>query len=142
MGAGAKSDPSRIQIADISETFEDSLARSTRQTLRKNGCNDKVPVVYSTEKPSSLGLVPLDDEKVEEADQYSALPTFRSRILPVLGTIPALFGNAMASHVLTELAGFKTEPLSYKANRKIFETLYKQLSQSEIKKHGDEYYKN
>lgn len=27
MGAGAKADPSRVQIADISETFEDPLAK-------------------------------------------------------------------------------------------------------------------
>ncbi|KAI8896100.1 hypothetical protein BC833DRAFT_598844 [Globomyces pollinis-pini] len=131
MGAGAKADPSRIQIADISETFEDPLARSTRAALRKMGCSAPVPVVYSTEKAGIVKLVPLDEEKVEEADQYSTLPTFRSRILPVLGTIPALFGNAMASYVLTELAGFETEPLAIKRNKRKIQDLYKSVVKAE-----------
>ncbi|KAJ3327654.1 hypothetical protein HDU76_011378 [Blyttiomyces sp. JEL0837] len=96
MGAGAKSDPSRVQIADISETFEDPLARVTRKGLRMKGIESGIPVVYSTEKPS-VKLLPLDESKVAEADQYATLPTFRSRILPVLGTLPALFGLAMAT---------------------------------------------
>ncbi|SNX86882.1 uncharacterized protein MEPE_05591 [Melanopsichium pennsylvanicum] len=37
MGAGAKSDPSRVQISDISVTSEDPLARSVRRRLRALG---------------------------------------------------------------------------------------------------------
>lgn len=78
MGAGAKADPSRIQIADISETFgmfrnlhfmtyfnqhlyiiEDPLARSVRQRLKKLGILNGVPVAYSTEKPHHVKLLPL-----------------------------------------------------------------------------------
>lgn len=59
MGSGAKADPSRIQICDISQTFEDPLARSTRQGLRKLGINTGIPVVYSSEKPSQVALLPL-----------------------------------------------------------------------------------
>ncbi|KAK0555005.1 hypothetical protein OC846_001862 [Tilletia horrida] len=36
-GAGAKSDPSRIQIADLSATSEDPLARAVRRRLRLQG---------------------------------------------------------------------------------------------------------
>lgn len=43
--------------------------------------------MFSTEKPGRIGLIDLDDEKVEEADQYASLPHFRSRILPVLGSV-------------------------------------------------------
>jgi tRNA A37 threonylcarbamoyladenosine dehydratase len=139
MGAGAKADPSRIQIADISETFEDPLARATRQELKRNGCHSPVPVVYSTEKPGAVKLLPLDDSKVEEADQYSALPTFRSRILPVLGTIPALFGNAMASYVLTELAEFPTEPLPVKVNKRQYDKFFQELLTKEAKVQGEKY---
>lgn len=41
------------------------------------------------------------------------VPGFRVRIIPVLGTIPAIFGQVMASYVLTQLAGFfvQTEPV-------------------------------
>ena len=41
------------------------------------------------------------------------VPGFRVRIIPVLGTIPAIFGQVMASYVATQLAGldFQTEPV-------------------------------
>ena len=34
MGAGAKADPTRVQIADLSATHYDPLARAVRQKLR------------------------------------------------------------------------------------------------------------
>lgn len=79
MGAGSKADPSRICIADICDTQEDSLARATRRGLRKLGIDRGITVIYSVEKPGNPGLVPLEDEKVGDAEQYSTLPTFRSR---------------------------------------------------------------
>jgi tRNA A37 threonylcarbamoyladenosine dehydratase len=85
MGSGAKADASRIQIADISHTSEDPLARATRRGLKKMGILSGITVVYSTEVPGRVGLLPLEEEKVEKAQEYSALPDFRSRILPVLG---------------------------------------------------------
>ena len=41
------------------------------------------------------------------------VPGFRVRIIPVLGTIPAIFGQVMASYVVTQIAGmlFQTEPV-------------------------------
>ncbi|KAJ3346998.1 hypothetical protein HDU91_006913 [Kappamyces sp. JEL0680] len=136
MGAGAKADPSRIQIADINETIEDQLAKQTRKTLRAHGFEGKVPCVYSTEKPGKVGLTSLSEDKVEDADQYAPLPSFRSRILPVLGTIPALFGNAMASYVLTELACFPTDPLPFKTNKKQGERFWRDLYSKEVQMHG------
>jgi tRNA A37 threonylcarbamoyladenosine dehydratase len=47
MGAGGKFDPTRIQISDISETFEDPLARAVRVRLKKVGVASGVPVVVS-----------------------------------------------------------------------------------------------
>jgi tRNA A37 threonylcarbamoyladenosine dehydratase len=82
MGSGAKADPSRICIADISYTQEDALARSVRKRLRKLGIEYGVPVVYSLEKPGEIGLLPLEDEKVNQAEDFALLPNFRSRILP------------------------------------------------------------
>ncbi|TPX57694.1 hypothetical protein PhCBS80983_g03645 [Powellomyces hirtus] len=127
MGAGAKADSSRIQIADISETFEDPLARATRRGLKLKGVESGVPVVYSTEKPGSVKLLPLEEDKVHEAEEYSALPDFRVRILPVLGTLPALFGNCLASYVITELAEWPTEPLAIKLREKTYARLHRDL---------------
>lgn len=87
MGAGAKSDPTRIQIADISETLYDPLARSVRQRLRASGIVSGVPVVYSTEVPGEVGLLPLKEEEFEKGKvgELAAIDEFRVRILPVLG---------------------------------------------------------
>ncbi|KAJ3077842.1 hypothetical protein HK102_004925, partial [Quaeritorhiza haematococci] len=131
MGSGAKSDPSRIQIADISDTQEDPLARATRRGLRRVGIEKGVTVVYSTEKPGKVGLLPLDEEKADAADQYATLPNFRARILPVLGTIPAIFGCALASYVLTELAGFETRPLAIKLRDGTYNRLHRDLCNKE-----------
>ncbi|KAJ3113347.1 hypothetical protein HDU96_003520 [Phlyctochytrium bullatum] len=134
MGAGAKADPSHIQIADISDTFEDPLARATRKGLKLKGVDGGVPVVYSSEKPGSVKLLPLDEDKVEEAGEYGPLPNFRARILPVLGTLPALFGNAMATYVITELAGFHTNPLPIKQRTKVYERIHRDLKQDVLRK--------
>lgn len=40
---------------------------------------------------------------------YQILPGFRVRIIPVLGTIPAIFGQVMASYVVTQLAEFQVQ---------------------------------
>lgn len=37
------------------------------------------------------------------------VPGFRVRIIPVLGTIPAIFGQIMASYVITQLAGMQVQ---------------------------------
>lgn len=40
---------------------------------------------------------------------YQIVPGFRVRIIPVLGTIPAIFGQVMASYVVTQLAGLQVQ---------------------------------
>jgi tRNA threonylcarbamoyladenosine dehydratase len=90
MGSGCKSDPTRVQIGDISETIEDPLSRSTRRGLRALGIENGIQVVFSTEKPSQSGakLLPLSEEEFQKGsvDELSALPNFRVRILPVVGS--------------------------------------------------------
>ncbi|BGP09340.1 hypothetical protein JCM10049v2_005206 [Rhodotorula toruloides] len=140
LGAAAKSDPSRIQIADISTTFEDPLAKSVRRRLRLEGVASGVPVVYSTEKPRpDLGLLPLPEEEFQKGkvDELHAMSNFRVRILPVLGPLPAMFGNVAAAYVLQDLAGFRQEPLPVKTRPKLNATLHRQLSAVQQKLTGD-----
>jgi tRNA threonylcarbamoyladenosine dehydratase len=89
MGSGCKSDPTRVQIGDISDTIEDPLSRSTRRGLRAKGIEKGIQVVFSTEKPSaeSAKLLPLPEEEFQKGgvDELSTLPNFRVRILPVVG---------------------------------------------------------
>lgn len=88
MGAGAKSDPTRIQISDISSTVYDPLARSVRRRLRLQGVSSGIPVVYSTEVPGDVKLLPLAQDEFEKGNvkELGVFDDFRVRILPVLGT--------------------------------------------------------
>jgi len=51
MGAGNKLDPTKFKVADISETSVCPMARRIRKELRKNGIENGVKVVFSTETP-------------------------------------------------------------------------------------------
>lgn len=90
MGAGAKCDPTRIQISDISHTIYDPLARSVRRRLRLQGIASGIPVVYSTEVPGDVKLLPLPEEEFKKGDvkELGVFDDFRVRILPVLGEPP------------------------------------------------------
>ena len=159
MGAGTKSDPTRIQIADLSATHYDPLARSVRQRLRavlsrsslptppsgldcgtdsdpdalspSSTVNEySIPVVYSTEVPGDVKLLPLADAELAKGsvDELAPLRDFRVRILPVLGPLPALFGLHIATYVLCELAGRPLErPLPVRHRKKLYERMWKDL---------------
>ncbi|KAF9923893.1 hypothetical protein FBU30_006076 [Linnemannia zychae] len=133
MGAGAKADPSCIQISDISETFEDPLARAVRRKIKKMGVDSGIEVVYSTEKPHHVKLLPLDETQAQEADEYAALPDFRSRILPVLGPLPAMFGMSMASFIACKIAGRPMAPLPIKCREGLYVRVHRELRVRESK---------
>eukprot|EP00897_Mesotaenium_endlicherianum_P004166 jgi/Mesen1/3778/ME000205S03031 len=134
-GAGARADPTRIRIADISESSTDPLSRA-----------GGVPVVFSSERPKSK-LLPFEPPQhggdsglhhqsslgaAATPGDYQVVPGFRVRVIPVLGTIPAMFGQAMASHVLTQLAGMavRTEPVLQLAHDH-YATLHRRLVERE-----------
>ncbi|KAL5574331.1 hypothetical protein UlMin_023928 [Ulmus minor] len=113
-GAGARADPTRIRVADLRESTNDPLSRAVRHRLKKGyGIEGGIPVVFSLEKPKAK-LLPFKGPNGEEnPSDYQIVPGFRVRIIPVLGTVPAIFGQVMASYVVTELAGLQvpTEPI-------------------------------
>ncbi|KAJ1835560.1 hypothetical protein LPJ63_001040 [Coemansia sp. RSA 2711] len=131
MGAGMKSDPSRVQIADISDTFEDPMSRAVRRKLKLMGIHGGIEVVYSSEKPGKVQLMSLAESQQDEPGDFSVLPDFRVRIVPVLGTMPAMFGIAMGTHVLTRLAGFPTEPLAIKGRHALYARMQRELGNRE-----------
>ncbi|MFD0943506.1 tRNA threonylcarbamoyladenosine dehydratase [Savagea faecisuis] len=51
MGAANKLDPTRFEIADISKTHTDPLAKIVRTRLRKRGIHKGLTVVFSDESP-------------------------------------------------------------------------------------------
>ncbi|CAE6409620.1 unnamed protein product [Rhizoctonia solani] len=130
MGAGTKCDPTRIQISDISNTFEDPLARSVRRRLRLENIESGIPVVYSTEKPGDVKLLPLPQEEYEKGNvhELGAFDDFRVRILPVLGPLPALFGLHIATYIVCDIAGKPIpNPLPVKNRGKLYEKLARDL---------------
>ena len=91
MGAGGRTDPSKVRYGDLWDTREDGLARAVRQRLKKVGRRLPVRVVCSDETPKASAVVALD------------LPNKRSSF-GTLATIPSLFGIYLASHVINHLA--------------------------------------
>ncbi|CAI4211070.1 unnamed protein product [Parascedosporium putredinis] len=106
-GSGCKSDPTRVMVGDISGTTDDPLSRSTRRKLKLQDVTSGIPVVYSVEKSGEgkASLLPLSDEEFQKGSvgDLGALPNFRVRILPVLGTMPAIFGYTVANHVILSI---------------------------------------
>lgn len=99
-----------------------------RQRLKKLGILKGIPVAYSTEKPHHVKLLPLEEEKVEDREEFSALPDFRARILPVLGTIPSMFGMAIASFILLRLAEYPDfDPLPVKLRDGLYVRMHREL---------------
>lgn len=71
---------------------------------------------------------------MQDADDYAALPEFRSRILPVLGTIPSMFGMAIAEYVILKLAERSDfEPLVIKLREGLYTRIHRDLLSRELK---------
>jgi tRNA A37 threonylcarbamoyladenosine dehydratase len=90
MGAANKMDPTRFQVADISKTSMDPIARVIRQKLRKEGIKKGVKVVFSTEEPLkprqdvTQRIVPENAPEIRKAQQPPASNAF---VPPVAGLI-------------------------------------------------------
>ncbi|KAJ2893964.1 ubiquitin-protein ligase molybdopterin-converting factor [Zalerion maritima] len=116
MGAACKSDPTRICVGDIGTSTDDGLSRACRRRLKTMGITHGIPVVYSQEKggEGKAELLPLPEEEFQKGQvgDLGVLPDFRVRILPVLGTMPAVFGYTIANFVILRIAGY---PMDYRA---------------------------
>lgn len=120
MGAGGKSDPTKIRIAPLSDCVNDPLASKIRWKLKKHNVScEKVMSIFSIEKPVAE-LLPLTAEQTANPQDYGAVDYLRIRVIPVLGTSPSMFGQALASYALCSLAGKLYDPDG-------FETLSKHL---------------
>lgn len=91
MGAGGKTDPSRIRIAEISETRDCFFAREVRKRLRKEHYNYGIKVVYSDEVVSK--------DKMELTDGTN----FKKSYYGTISYMPAMFGLTMASWVIRKI---------------------------------------
>lgn len=98
MGAANKMDPTRFQIADITKTTYDPLAKVIRTKLRKERIQGKVPVVFSTESP----IVPRADVNEVVGNQEA---TIRKAKMPPASNafVPTVAGLICASYVVNTL---------------------------------------
>lgn len=92
MGAGAKTDPTQLEIADISKTHHCPLAHMLRKRLHKLGIRKGFRAVFSPE-PMREGAMILCEEQNKKSN------------VGTISYIPALFGIGCASVVVRDLIG-------------------------------------
>ena len=90
MGAGAKTDPTKMDICDISKTHHCPLAHMLRKRLHKIGIRSGFKAVYSPE-PVREGAMILCEEQNKKSNTGT------------ISYIPALFGIGCASVVIRGL---------------------------------------
>ena len=92
MGAGAKMDPTKLEIADISRTHHCPLAHMLRKRLHKLGIRSGFRAVFSPE-PIREGAMILCEEQNKKSN------------VGTISYIPPLFGIGCASVVIRGLIG-------------------------------------
>jgi tRNA threonylcarbamoyladenosine dehydratase len=98
MGAANKTDPTRFQIADISKTHTDPIAKVIRTRLKKEGIKKGITVVFSDESPIVIREdvrkeVGKDDAKIRKAQLPPSSNAF----------VPSVAGLIQASYVVNQL---------------------------------------
>ncbi len=93
MGSGGKTDPSMVQIADISQTFMCPLASVIRKKLHKMGMFSGFKTIFSTERVNGTSVIINENE-----------PNKKSTV-GTISYMPPIFGCMAASVVIRELLG-------------------------------------
>jgi tRNA A37 threonylcarbamoyladenosine dehydratase len=91
MGAGAKVDPTKLQVVDISETFNCPFAQQIRKYLKEYNITKGVKVVFSPERIIKESLM-LTDGKNYKKSAYGTI-----------SYMPATFGAVVASVAIRDL---------------------------------------
>ena len=91
MGAGGKSDPSKVMVRDISKTQHCHLAREVRKRLKKEKIDKGIRCVFSDEIQ--------DEESLKMTDGSNYKRSFYGTI----SFLPAIFGLYAASEVINHL---------------------------------------
>lgn len=92
MGSGAKTDPTRMEIADISQTHHCPLAHMLRKRLHKMGVRSGFQAVFSAE-PVREGAVIISETTNKKSNAGT------------ISYMPAVFGCGCASVVIRDLIG-------------------------------------
>ncbi len=95
MGAGGKTDPSKVMVRDLHKTRDCLLARQVRKRLKKEKINKGFRCVFSTEVQDENSLKMTDGSN------------FKRSFYGTISFIPALFGLYAAAEVINYLNGRK-----------------------------------
>ena len=90
MGAGAKLDPTRLQVVDISKTYNCPFAQQVRKNLKNHGIKKGIKVVFSPEEPIKESLMLTDGKN------------FKKSAYGTISYLPAVFGAVTASVVIRD----------------------------------------
>lgn len=91
MGAGGKTDPTKIRVADLYDTYTCKLAFYIRKRVKKLGVNKGVRAVFSTEDMDKDSLIMTDGSN------------FKQSAYGTISYLPAAFGGVAASVVIRDL---------------------------------------
>lgn len=92
MGAGAKVDPTKLQVVDIAKTHTCPFAQQIRKNLKnKFGIKTGLKAVFSTELPNKDSLMLTDGKN------------FKKSAYGTISYLPAVFGAVCASVVIRDL---------------------------------------
>jgi tRNA A37 threonylcarbamoyladenosine dehydratase len=93
MGAGAKLDPTKLQVVDISKTYNCPFAQQVRKNLKEHKIYSGIKVVFSPEKPIKESLMLTDGKN------------FKKSAYGTISYLPAVFGAVAASVVIRDMIG-------------------------------------
>lgn len=92
MGAGAKLDPTRLQVVDIAETHHCPFAQQVRKQLKRHyGIRKGIKVVFSPEMP------------IKESLMLTPGQRYKKSAYGTISYLPAVFGAVAASVVIRDL---------------------------------------
>lgn len=91
MGAGAKLDPTQLQVVDISKTYNCPFAQQIRKQLKSSGIYKGIKVAFSPELPIKESLMLTDGSN------------FKKSAYGTISYLPATFGATLASVVIRDL---------------------------------------
>lgn len=97
MGAGGKTDPTKIRVADLYETHTCKLAFYIRKRIKRLGVNKGVKAVFSTEDMDKDSLIMTDGSN------------FKQSAYGTISYLPAAFGGVAASVVIRDLLSIQIE---------------------------------
>ncbi|MFV0265545.1 MAG: ThiF family adenylyltransferase, partial [Draconibacterium sp.] len=92
MGAGGKTDPSKIELTDISRSYNCKLAKMMRKRLSRLGVKKGLKVVFSSEE--------IDENAVKLEESRNKKST-----VGTVSYMPPMFGCFIASAVIRDLVG-------------------------------------